>query len=219
MSKYKFLAFDIDGTLFSSEGIILQTYIEAIENFKTKFNSDIKIPNKEKIIEQVGLPVKKIFQNLLPEISEEHRDLISDDVLVLLTKSISEKKGHIYNSVIETIKILKEKGYLLGVASNGRFKYIDTILKTYLIDSYFENLIIINYNDIKEKGDILKKYSFQYNLLPQEILMIGDRDSDYKAAKDLSCDFVFCEYGHANKDEILEYTYKINSLKELLNFL
>jgi phosphoglycolate phosphatase len=219
MSKYKLLAFDVDGTLFSSEGIILQTYIEAIENYKTKFNSDIKIPSKEKIIEQVGLPVKKIFQNLLPEISEQHRDLISDDVLVFLTKSISEKKGHIYDSVIETIKILKEKGYLLGAASNGRFKYIDTILKTYTIDSYFEKLVVINYEDIKEKGDILKKYSIQYNLLADEILMIGDRDSDYKAAKDINCDFVFCEYGHASPNEIQEYTYKINSFKDLLNFL
>ncbi|HNI91302.1 MAG TPA: HAD hydrolase-like protein, partial [Leptospiraceae bacterium] len=88
LNTVKLLAFDVDGTLFSSEEIILDTYIEAIQRFIQKHNKKIPIPTKEKIIEQIGLPVKKIFLNLLPELEEIERDEISDSVLILLREKI-----------------------------------------------------------------------------------------------------------------------------------
>ena len=91
--KIKILAFDIDGTLFSSENIILETYIESIQRFIQSSGRHIPIPSKEKIIEQVGLPVKQIFRNLLPELNEEERDSISDSVLTLLREKIFQKKA------------------------------------------------------------------------------------------------------------------------------
>ena len=66
-NQIKILAFDVDGTLFTSESIILDTYIESIQKFIIKSGKNVTVPTKEKIIEQVGLPVKQIFQNLLPE--------------------------------------------------------------------------------------------------------------------------------------------------------
>ena len=73
-SKIRVIAFDVDGTLFSSEDIIHETYIESIQNFIDASGKKVIIPTKEKIIEQVGLPVKQIFKNLLPELEELERD-------------------------------------------------------------------------------------------------------------------------------------------------
>jgi phosphoglycolate phosphatase len=217
--KIKILAFDIDGTLFSSENIILETYIESIQRFIQSSGRHIPIPSKEKIIEQVGLPVKQIFRNLLPELNEEERDSISDSVLTLLREKIFQKKGTLYSSVHETILELFERKYTLCIASNGRAPYINAILQAYELEPYFEELVVIDYKDFQSKGDILKAYIEKYNLLGENALMIGDRKSDLDAAVDGGSPFAFCEYGHADKGEIESYSIKLNSIRDLLNFL
>ncbi len=218
-SKIKYIAFDIDGTLFSSEEIILDTYIESIQNFVKKYNKpNLIIPTKEKILEQVGLPVKTIFQNLLPEQTESQRDEISDSVLVLLTKKIESKKGILYDGVFEIINYLKSKNYILVVASNGRLKYISSILTTYKLISCFEEILTIDYIKIKTKGEILKSYQEKYNFNSDEILMIGDRDSDYQAAKYISCPFAYCEFGHANINEVSEFLISLKKILDLKNY-
>ena len=94
MKKIKAVAFDVDGTLFSSENIILDTYIDSIKKFINASGISIQIPTKEKIIEQVGLPVKQIFKNLLPFLTEDQRDSISDNAsLILLCEKLLQKKG------------------------------------------------------------------------------------------------------------------------------
>ena len=56
-------------------------------------------------------------------------------------------------------------------------------------------------------------------IMPKNILMIGDRFSDYEAAHTTGSPFVFCEYGHAVKDEISDFSIKITNLSDLLNYL
>ncbi|HMW04614.1 MAG TPA: HAD family hydrolase [Leptospiraceae bacterium] len=219
LNTVKLLAFDVDGTLFSSEEIILDTYIEAIQRFIQKHNKKIPIPTKEKIIEQIGLPVKKIFLNLLPELEEIERDEISDSVLILLREKIQEKKGKIYEGVEDTIKELHKKGYVLCVASNGRIGYIEAILQTYHLMSYFEAIVVIDYEKIKSKGDIVASYLQHYNLKGENSLMIGDRKSDLDAALDNGSHFAYCEYGHAEPNEIQQFSIQIKSIRELLDYL
>lgn len=216
--KIKALAFDVDGTLFSSEAIILNTYIESIQRFITSSGKNVAIPTKEKILEQVGLPVKQIFKNLLPELLESERDSISDNVLILLCEKISQKKGLLYDGVQETVKELYNKGYILCVASNGRAAYINSILETYNLKQYFRDLIVIDYTNICSKGDILKAYLKNLGLIGDQLLMIGDRMSDLEAALDANSPFAFCDYGHAEVGEINSFSIELKNISELLRF-
>lgn len=217
--KIKILAFDIDGTLFSSENIILDTYIESIQKFIELSGKNLPIPSKEKIIKQVGLPVKQIFRNLLPELKEEERDSISDNVLVLLCEKIYEKKGTLYSGVEESIMELFDRKYILCIASNGRAPYINAILDSYKLLPYFKELIVIDYGSIQSKGDILKAYITKFNMEGENALMIGDRKSDLDAAIDGGSPFAFCEYGHAEPKEIESSSIKLTTIRDLLQFL
>ncbi len=217
--KIKALAFDVDGTLFSSENIILETYIESIQRFILSYGRDVEIPTKEKIIEQVGLPVKQIFKNLLPSLKETERDLISDNVLMLLCEKIYAKKGTLYNGVVEIIQELSNRNYLLYIASNGRAPYINSILKTYELDKYFQNLAVIDYKTIHTKGDILRFYISQFGIAGEGMLMVGDRKSDLDAAVENNCPFAFCEYGHAEPGEINSFNLQLQSISDLLGYL
>ena len=214
--QIKILAFDVDGTLFSSEAIILDTYVESIQKFSINSGKKVIVPTKEKILEQVGLPVKQIFQNLLPELSESERDSISDNVLRLLCEKIFEKKGMLYKGVAETIRELHSRDYLLCIASNGRAAYINAILEAYNLKEYFQELIVIDYVSIRSKGDILKGYLSNFQKTGLSALMIGDRKSDLDAALEAESPFAYCEYGHAEPNEINLYSIKLQSISDLL---
>ena len=103
LEEIRYLAFDIDGTLFSSEEIILTVYKESILLYKERTGSKLELPSKEKIMAQIGKPVKTIFLNLVPELSEKDRDSISDDVLRILCEKVRNGEGHIYDNVRDTL--------------------------------------------------------------------------------------------------------------------
>ena len=218
-NKIRLIAFDIDGTIFSSENIISEVYKESIEKFSELNRIHIEMPSHEEIMQQIGKPVKTIFKNLLPHLPENHRDKISDSVLQFLCERIEKGEGHFYPKVEETIRSLKEKNYAIAAASNGRRPYVETILKKSNVLSFFDDLAILNYKDLNTKGDILKYYKKKFGLRGEEILMVGDRASDRDAALDAETPFAFCSFGHATDGEIPDYSVKLETLFDIVDLL
>jgi phosphoglycolate phosphatase len=214
-SKIRLLAFDIDGTLFSSEDIILSTYILAFEKFNEHTGKNIPIPSRDAIMNEVGKPVKTIFLNLVPQIPEKERDEISDSVLVLLCDKIRNGEGLIYPKTLESLEYLLSKNLKLVSASNGRKPYVSAILEKIGIIDKFDDILVLDNIKIKTKVDIISEYKKKYSMSGNEILMIGDRYSDYQAAYENGCPFLFCAYGHANSDEINSFSKKIDSISEI----
>ncbi|TGJ98642.1 HAD family hydrolase [Leptospira langatensis] len=213
--RIRALAFDVDGTLFSSEGIILETYAEAIRRFSLDSGIPIEVPNRERIMLEIGKPVKTIFLNLVPQLKESERDKISDSVLNLLVSKILQGEGEFYPKVTETVTSLKNKGYQILAASNGRRPYVETILKVSNILQLFDPVVVLDNVEIKTKPDIVAKYLQDYSLAPDEILMIGDRSSDHEAARKNGTPFAFCAYGHAPAGEIPDWEVSLAQLEDL----
>ncbi|MEM7184148.1 MAG: HAD family hydrolase [Spirochaetota bacterium] len=210
-----FIAFDIDGTLFSAEEIILPVYEKAIQQFIDNTGKDLAVPSRSEIMSQVGKPVKTIFQNLMPGLEETERDSISNSVLQLLCESIAGGGGHIYEGVKDTVAFLKQQGKKIVVASNGRSPYIEAILQVSGLSSFFEDLVVINNTSIMTKGDILRTYINKYKISAKNILMVGDRSSDEQAALDVGAPFIFCKYGHAPKGEVTRFDREIEQITDL----
>ncbi|WP_039934390.1 HAD family hydrolase [Leptospira inadai] len=209
------LAFDVDGTLFSSEGIILETYAEAIRRFSLSSGIPLDVPDREKIMLEIGKPVKTIFLNLVPQLTESERDQISDSVLRLLVEKIRSGEGEFYPKVLETVSSLKQKGYRILAASNGRRPYVETILDVSGILPLFDPILILDNISLKSKADLVSKYLIDYDLTPEALLMIGDRSSDYEAARKNRCPFAFCAYGHAPVGEIPDWEVSLAQLQDL----
>ncbi len=211
----KILAFDIDGTLFSSEKIILSTYQKAISDYSVESGKKFLIPSHSEIMKQIGKPVKEIFKNLLPELTQVEQDKISNLVLKILCEKIENGEGEYYEGAKEILTFLKEKGFFLVSASNGRRLYVEAILKKLEVYNYFDSLLVLDYQTTFTKGDLLAKYLNIFQVSPEALLMIGDRDSDLQAAKQVNSPFLYCNYGHAEQGEISEFSEQISSLKEL----
>ena len=91
--RYEYFALDIDGTIFSSEEIIYPTYKEAIDRYNATQGGSLECPVRERIMLEIGKPVKKIFENLFPLLPETGRDTLSDSVLDILCERIYHGEG------------------------------------------------------------------------------------------------------------------------------
>lgn len=216
--KYQFFALDIDGTIFSSEEIIYPTYKEAIENFCRERRIELAVPDRGRIMLEIGKPVKTIFQNLLPQISEAERDAISDSVLAILCAKIAAGGGEYYPEIGETIAALVSGGGKILVASNGRRPYIEAILNYLEILDYVIYPTYIDGSKIFTKGDILASY-VDRGIAARDILMVGDRLSDLEAAEKIGCDFAWCAYGHAPPGEIDRYSVRLEKFADLKKYV
>lgn len=212
--KYKYFALDIDGTIFSSEEIIYPTYKEAIENFCKARGVELITPGRERIMLEIGKPVKKIFENLFPDLPDADRDQISDSILGLLCARIEQGEGDYYPNVLATIDTIRAQGGRILVASNGRQLYIEAILRQLKILNYVINPTYIDGIKIFTKGDILKHYVAS-GIAAKQILMVGDRLSDLEAAQAIGGDFAWCAYGHAPPGEITEYAVRLEKFADL----
>ncbi|MCC5815669.1 MAG: HAD family hydrolase [Leptospira sp.] len=219
MMSIRVLAFDIDGTIFSSESIISQVYAEAVSEYAALRGLTIPIPGHEDIMKEIGKPVKTIFANLLPMMPPKERDKISDRVLSLLVENIQAGKGHYYEEIENTIRDLHSKGFKLVACSNGRSAYIEAILKYLNVLSLFCPLVVLDEKNRLEKGDILAHYIKEMNIPAESILMIGDRHSDWEASRKTGSPFAFCDYGHADPGEIPNYEFILKNPEDLKKIL
>ena len=211
---------DVDGTLFSSEEMLHDVYRQAIADFQKRHSRPKTLPDLPAIMAQIGQPVKTIFKNLLPELSDSERDEISNQVLVDLVRRIGKGEGIHYEGVNATLRQLHDKGILLFAASNGRQAYVDAVLKAGKVFDLFKAVPTIDHKRIKNKDDLVRSILDDYDLQPAQCVMVGDRTTDRDAALSNHVAFVATSYGHhGDVSEHQGAVATIDSFKQLAGLL
>ena len=209
------ILWDIDGTLFSAEDILAATYRQNFLAFQKNTRQEIKAPTITEILAEIGKPVKEIFQNLAPELGAEEQEKLSLGVLAELVKIISFGGGRYYENMPHTLARIHNQGYLFFSASNGRYPYVEAILRTSKTIHYFQEIEAVDNQNIKNKSELVAHTLKKHKLEPQEALLVGDRRSDRDAACDNSVPFIACAYGHGQASEWEDAVLLIDSLAEL----
>ncbi len=215
----KAVLLDVDGTLFSSEDIILETYKKEFIKYKDKNGVPDVVPDLPDIMRQIGKPVVEIFLNLAPELKKEQQAELSGRILISLVESIRSGGGQYYDGIQETCRYLRQSGYMVFAASNGRYPYIEAILQTAGIFEFFKEIPFVNNVTIKNKDELVAHILVKHQLQPSEALVVGDRLSDRNAAKSNNCLFAACLYGHGTMDELEDADVYIDSFGELMEYL
>ncbi len=219
ISDIKLICFDMDGTIYTSEGILLPSYHTGIDSFNAKYNMNLAKPSLEELEHQIGQPVRIIFQNLFPELTGDERlQELSKLVLDFFLKEISNKGGRLFPDVYSTLEQLKGRGYSLAIASNGRKEYLKEILNAFNLEHFFLPLVAIDEQEITEKAHILQNYMSVHSVSSEEILMIGDRSSDLEASEKIQCPFIGCSYGFAS-NEIEKAEIIVTNIKQILDYI
>lgn len=208
---YKYIFFDLDGTLTNSgEGII-----KSLEYAFTKLK--LEVPDKPTLTKFIGPPLVVSFHEYM------NFDDDTTEKAIKLYRERYEDKGIFENEPYEGIpnllKELTESGFRLAVATTKPEHMAIRVIEHYSLAPFFETVSgAISENDTKES--VIRRACERMNINECEwdsILMIGDRKFDIIGAHNCNIKCCGVEYGFAPKGEFQQYRadYIVKDVNEL----
>ncbi|SEB89892.1 HAD-IA family hydrolase [Paenibacillus sp. GP183] len=218
MTKPEAMLFDLDGTLFRTETLLLPAYHASFDQLRREGLYSGETPPEERILGALGMLLEHIWERVMPETSlEAHQRM---DVLLLQNQleGLLQGSGILYEGVEATLKELHARGIRLFVASNGLEDYVKKVIEARGLGSVFEGLYSAGEFQTKSKVDLVRLLLDKYNI--KSAWMVGDRSSDVEAGLKNGLTVVGCDYAGFGKDDELEGSHmRIQSFPELLDYL
>lgn len=188
--KYQAVIWDVDGTMLNTMAGIVGAYKYSFEK--------LGLPKKStsEISSYIGPTPVTIFTEkfgMNPQAAQSASDLFRDRY-----KTHDLYKAEMYSGIENVMEHIRRQGILQAVATNKRQDYAIDICKYFGIDTYCQPIYgTDNYNKLKKSDLIRKCVSY---LRVSKAVMIGDTESDKKAAEVAGVHFIGVNYGFGFKD-------------------
>lgn len=196
------IVFDLDGVLINSKKNMQVAWNEVNKklNYSTKFSN---------YFNNIGLP----FEDILKKIGIK-RD-IQQAKKIYKNKSITNfQLIQTYPDVRQTIKQLKNRGYLVAIITSKERSRTLKILKRFKL-KFRHILCPITGKKGKPDPFLLNRLLKKTSKKRKNTYYIGDTYTDYKFAKNSGINFIFCKYGYGKIS--FKNVKKISKFKDLLN--
>jgi len=201
------LIFDMDGTIFDSDRANAEAVKRAISNMKMKIPVD-----EEKIGANLGMSSEQFYKSILPRDKIQLWEELRAGTRKQHKSSIAEF-GKLFPEVVETLKILRKRGYKLAICSSCSVHYFDIALSNFSIRDYFDYAECTGEHNLT-KSKLVGKIKSKFPGLKAAI--IGDRSQDIEAARENDALAIGVLYGYG-KDEPKEADVQIKRFSELLD--
>lgn len=188
------ILFDLDGTLINTDLLIEKSFRHVFELYKPEYDLSY-----EEVLSFMGPPLVKTFENHFS------KDMVDELVTVYRTYNIKHHNDFvtIYPTIEETLKILKDKGYKLGVVTTKMNDVAKLGLEMFNLTDYFD--CIIGSNDIiHAKPHPEGVYKALDVLGCKKGVMIGDNASDLLAGKNANIDTIGIGWSPKGKEDLLK---------------
>lgn len=209
--KYKYILFDLDGTLTDPvEGITNSVAYALNKMGHTKFDIDtlkkfIGPPLKDSFMQYFGFTEAKADQAIL-----YYREYFK-------AKGIDENQ--IYDGIVDMLSELHDRGKVLIVATSKPTVFAETILKNFDIAKYFTCVMGSNLDGSRtRKADVIEAALGCVGITDySQAVMIGDREHDIIGAKAVGIDSIGVAYGYGSYEELekAEATRIVGSVLDL----
>ena len=212
---YKYILFDLDGTLTDPSVGITNSIMYAQEKM------GLEVWARERLYIFIGPPLKEAFM--------EHFGLSEQDATKTLeyyreyfsTKGLYENQ--ICDGIKELLEDLKNTGKILALATSKPQQFAEKILEYFDISKYFDVVVGATMDGkLGKKSDViavtLQKIGAN-NL--NKVVMVGDRCYDINGAKQNGIDSIGVLFVNNDPTELSESnaTYIANTPKELLEII
>ena len=185
--------FDLDGTLLdTSEGIFnCVRYVEC--------NLGLQPIETEQLKVFIGPPPKEMYRKVYGLSEEMSSQAVDFHREYGNLKAVYE--AEVYEGIVEVLQWLKERKYLIGVATLKREKTAKKILEIHNLSQYFDIICGMNDKESLTKKELIVNMLKKYNV--SSAVLIGDTIYDYLAAKESGIEFlpVCYGFGYKNVDE------------------
>ena len=201
-NKRAFL-FDLDGTLIDSS----RDLAIAVNYMLKKIGRDTF--DESVIREWVGNGALVLTKRALSgsiEIDENLDEELVEKALGILLDYYSKHLTvytDTYPNVRETLKTLKDLDYKLAIITNKPYDFINPILKSLNLDSFFEFSLGGDSLSEKKPHPMPLLYACEkFEITPDEAVMVGDSKNDILAAKSARMDVVAVTYGYNHGESL-----------------
>lgn len=213
---WKYVLFDLDGTLTDSKEGIINCVRYALEEMKKP------IPPEEELLEMLGPPLRDGFYEVAGLSYEEAEEAVKKYRERFSVTGLFENR--LYDGMEQVLETLQKRGYLLAVATSKLEEYTIRILEHFGIKEYFTEIAGSTPDGTRnEKADIIREALARLGVTEEqkkEVIMIGDRKYDILGAKECNIASLGVSYGFAQENELEECKadYILNEVSDLLSF-
>lgn len=204
IKKPSMVLIDVDGTLVDSVPDLAYCVDEMMKQL------DMPLRGEERVRQWVGNGVERLVRRaLINQLDGEPDEALFQKALPIfeeLYRENTSKRSCLYPGVKEALDFLRTTNVRLGCVTNKAAQFTLPLLKDLGISDYFE-LVVCGDTLPKKKPDPLPLLHAAEKLgaTPSESLMLGDSQSDVKAARAAGFNIVCMSYGYNHGEDIRNY--------------
>ncbi|NFS77160.1 HAD family hydrolase, partial [Clostridium botulinum] len=213
--KYDYIFMDLDGTITDPMIGITKSIQYSLKHF------GINVEDINTLTKFIGPPLKDTFR--LDYGFNEEETVIAMEKFRERFASIGLFENNVYEGMEDFLKLLKDSGKTLMVATSKPKFFAEQILDHFGLAKYFTFIGGSNMDETRSKKSEVIDYILSENNITDlsSVVMIGDRKHDIMGAKEFNIDSIGVLYGYGNYDELkkADANYIVKDLNELLNIL
>lgn len=193
---YKYILFDLDGTLTDPGIGITNSVMYALEKF------GIEVKERASLYKFIGPPLLDSFQNFYGFTKEESELALKYYREYFRPKGIYE--NHVYDGVEDLLRELKASGKKMIVATSKPEEFAVEILKHFNLYQYFDFVGGASMDEKRVKKSDVIAYALEKGDVTDldAVVMIGDREHDVYGAKQIGVDSIGVLYGYGDYEEL-----------------
>ena len=219
----KYIIFDFDGTIGDSQVLIVKTLQDTMRARNLEVKSD------EACVKTIGLRLDEAFVVLFGMSDAEGLECAATYREIFLENK-KMMKVEPFPHVIETLRELHRRGYILGMASSRNHCSLDGYVKQMQLEDIFSSIVAgDDVEHVKPAPDMifkaLKEMKGVKNLeaslddvkdMLEETLVVGDMTFDVDMAHHAGCKACAVTYGNGTREQLASAEWIIDDFAELL---
>lgn len=211
------IIFDMDGTIVLSRDIAIESVHRGAMQMFEKLGIDAPLPDKERILESIGMPSPLYFAALFPSLEPDVRAAIHRRIYELEGELLAQGYGSYAPGAPGALVHLREMGLKLGLASNCGVEYFQSNIEAFSLGDYFDEMLCSGMRAYPEKSVLVREILGKFGT--RRALMVGDRVYDIDAAIECGLVPIGCTYGYGTEEELKGASILIDSLDDLVEHL
>ncbi len=212
---YRYLLFDLDGTLTDPGLGITNSVMYALDKF------GIHVDDRTSLYRFIGPPLMDSFERFYGFSPAQSERAVGYYREYFRETGIFENK--VYDGIPELLTALKEKGKILAVATSKPEKFAVRILRHFGMYDCFDLVAGATMDDTRNKKSDVIRYALEKLGVSDnsEAVMIGDREYDIIGAKENGLDSIGVLFGYGSRDELEQAgaVYIGEKPEEILRFI
>lgn len=224
----KYIIFDFDGTIGDSQSLIVKTLQDTMRAKKLEVKSD------EACAKTIGLRLDEAFVSLFGMSAEEglkcaatYREIFLDNKKAMIVQP--------FPHVIETLRELHRRGYILGMASSRNHCSLDGYVKQMQLENIFSSIVagddvehvkpapdmvFMALGEMKGmKNPVTSAEAGDVENMLDEVLVVGDMTFDVDMAHNAGCKACAVTYGNGTREQLASAEFIIDDFAELLGLV